>query len=389
MRLAAYFLNFKRPRTIETEPAGPALVAIAKTRGLLRFLLVTDPGLTKIKLHEPLVQSLTEADLKVVIYDQTVANPTIDNIENALTLYHINDCQALIGFGGGSAIDCAKGVYARIARPRKSISEMRGLLKVGHRRSILIAVPTTAGTGSEATLAAVVTDARTHEKYALNDPCLIPNYAILDVSLTYKLPPHITAATGMDALTHAVEAYIGRANTRNTRRAALKAISLINGNLYKAYANSLDVNARRNMQRAALEAGVAFTRAYVGHVHCLAHQLGGYYQVPHGLANAVILPIVLTELGVHAERKLAQLADYLSLTTKGADRAAKAQAFIAWIDNLNDKMKLTNEFGHLIKDEDIPILAARAFKEGFPLYPLPELWPHSRYEAIYKRLQKE
>ncbi len=389
MRLAAYFLNFKRPITIETETSGLVVIAIAKKRGLSRFLLVTDPGIAQIKLMQPLVETMTQADLKVVIYDRTVANPTIDNIEEALSLYHKNDCQALIGFGGGSAIDCAKGVYARLSRPRKTISQLRGLLKVGRRRSVLIAVPTTAGTGSEATLAAVITDGKTHEKYAINDPHLIPDYAILDVSLTYKLPKHITASTGMDALTHAVEAYIGRANTRQTRRSALSAIALINEYLYQAYINPGDSTARRNMQRAALEAGVAFTRAYVGHVHALAHQLGGYYQVPHGLANAVILPMVLDELGCRAERKLAQLADWLSLTTKQADRRAKARAFITWVEQLNVKMNLKNEFGHLIKDEDIPILAARAYREAFPLYPVPALWPPARYQAIYKRLQKE
>jgi alcohol dehydrogenase class IV len=389
MRLAAYFLNFKRPTTIETDRSGRAVVDIAKKRALTRFLLVTDPGIARLKLHESLVNEVTSADYRIVIYDRTMANPTIDNIEEALELYRINGCQAIIALGGGSAIDCAKGVHARLARPKKTITQMRGLLKVGCRRSVLIAVPTTAGTGSEATLAAVITDARTHEKYAINDPHLIPDYAILDVGLTYGLPPHITAATGMDALTHAVEAYIGQANTKGTRRAALKAITLIHEFLYQAYLNPQDTDARMNMQRAALEAGVAFTRAYVGHVHSLAHQLGGYYQVPHGLANAVILPIVLDEYGVHAEKKLAQLADHLSLTSKNAGRSAKARAFGAYVRDLNVKMKLTNEFGHLIKDEDIPTLARRAYQEAFPLYPVPELWPASRYQAIYKRLQKE
>jgi alcohol dehydrogenase class IV len=266
---------------------------------------------------------------------------------------------------------------------------MRGLLKVGRRATILVAIPTTSGTGSEATLAAVISDSKTHEKYAINDPHLIPSYAILSPRLTVGLPKHITATTGMDALTHAVEAYIGRSNTKYTRQASLKAIKLIDENLLECYHHPDSVQARSNMQIAALEAGVAFTRAYVGHVHCLAHQLGGYYLVPHGLANAVILPIVLNDMFSKIIRPLAQLSDHIELRPSVSSDEEKAKAFIAWIDDMNDKMNITNSFGQLIKEEDIPLLSRRAYREGFPLYPVPELWNQTRYMRIFRKLKQE
>ena len=389
MRGAAYFLNFSRPDIVHDDDVASASIDICERHKYSHLLLITDPGIIKIGLLSPILKTLKDRKLIIKIYDKTGANPTIDNTEEALSLYYEFKCQALIGFGGGSAIDCAKGVYARLARPKKSITKMRGLLIVGRRKTKLIAIPTTAGTGSEATLAAVITDAKTHEKYALNDPHLIPNYAILSPSLTLGLPPHITAATGMDAFTHAIETYMGRANTRYTKKSALLAIKLIHENLLEVYIHPGNLKGRRLMQIAALEAGVAFTRAYVSHVHCLAHQLGGYYQVPHGLANAIILPVVLKALRPRIDRGLAKLCDHLQLVDKSASKKEKAQAFITLVETINDKMNLVNNFGHLIKTSDLDTLSSRAFKEGFPLYPVPELWDQKRYMAIYQSLQKE
>lgn len=210
-------------------------------------------------------------------------------------------------------MDCAKGVGARVARPHKKISSMRGELKILKPIPLLIAVPTTAGTGSETTLAAVLTDERTHEKYALNDFVLIPRYAVLDPVLTEGLPPFITATTGMDALTHAVEAYIGKSNTAQTIEDSVAAVKLIFRNLERAYTDGSDMEARENMQKASFLAGAAFTRAYVGYVHAIAHSLGGEYGIPHGLANAVILPYVLEAYGSSVYMSLAELADIVKI----------------------------------------------------------------------------
>lgn len=181
---------------------------------------------------------------------------------------------------------------------------------------LLMAVPTTAGTGSETTLAAVITDAQTRHKYAINDFPLIPRYAVLDPKVTLSLPPFVTATTGMDALTHAVEAYIGNSSTRGTRKNAEMAVKLIFENLDTAYTNGSDIDARRNMLHASYYAGCAFTKSYVGYVHAVAHSLGGEYNVPHGLANAVLLPFVLQEYGETIHQKLYKLAVAAGICTK-------------------------------------------------------------------------
>ena len=214
-------------------------------------------------------------------------------------------------------MDCAKVAAARVVRPNKPIPKMRGVLKVMRKLPPFFAVPTTAGTGSETTIAAVVTNPATHEKYAINDPVLRPKYAVLDPELTIGLPPHITSTTGMDALTHAVEAYIGHSNTRDTEQKARLAVKLIFANIEKVYQNGKDIDARGQMLLASYYAGVAFTRAYVGYVHAIAHNLGGLYGIAHGLANAIILPYVLEYYGESAHHRLAELADVAGITQPG------------------------------------------------------------------------
>ena len=196
-------------------------------------------------------------------------------------MYLDNGCEAVIAFGGGSPMDCAKALCARIARPKRSLLQMKGLLKVGRATPLLIAVPTTAGSGSETTLAAVITDEKSHHKYVINDFALIPSYAVLDPAVTATLPKAVAAATGMDALTHAVEAFIGRSTTKETRADALKAVKLIFQYLETACEKG-EEEARAQMLYASYLAGKAFTRSYVGYVHAVAHSLGGAYGTPHG-----------------------------------------------------------------------------------------------------------
>lgn len=263
---------------------------------------------------------------------------------------------------------------------------MKGLLKVKHKPAFLIAIPTTAGTGSEATVAAVISNAKTHEKYAINDPKLIPLYAVLDPKLLVSLPGKVTSTTGMDALTHAVEAYIGGSNTKATRKEAKEAVLLIKNNLLKSYQNPTDLEARNNMQIASYKAGLAFTRAYVGYVHAIAHTLGGMYGVPHGLANAVILPHVLRKFGSSCYTRLAELADYISLTDKDKTKKEKAEAFIDFIDELNAQMNIPNKIENVIQEKDLPIMVKRAIKEANPLYPVPDLWDEKDFLEIFKEI---
>ncbi len=351
-------------------------------------MLVTDPGIASLGLHEQLLEWIREEGIECVVYDRTTANPTIANVEEALQLYRENGCHALIAFGGGSPMDCAKGVGARVARPHKKISSMRGELKILKPIPLLIAVPTTAGTGSETTLAAVLTDERTHEKYALNDFVLIPRYAVLDPVLTEGLPPFITATTGMDALTHAVEAYIGKSNTAQTIEDSVAAVKLIFRNLERAYTDGSDMEARENMQKASFLAGAAFTRAYVGYVHAIAHSLGGEYGIPHGLANAVILPYVLEAYGSSVYMSLAELADIVKIGQDLESDQEKANAFIAEIRAMNRRMGIPDKLEG-IREDDIDMLAKRAAKEANPLYPVPRIMRKDQLKEIYYQIRAQ
>ena len=293
-RIALPILPYTEPRILEHAEDVPAVL---QKRSIQKVLIVTDPGIARLGLTAPLETALACRGIGVTVYAETRANPTVSNVEEAASLYRESACQAIIGFGGGSAMDCAKGVGARIAQPNKPINKMRGLLRIHRRLPLLIAVPTTAGTGSEVTLAAVITDDETHYKYPINDFVLIPRFAVHDPEFTRGLPASITGQTGMDALTHAVEAFIGRSTTPYTRKMARQAVQLIHDNLLEAYEHGDDMRARRNMLSAAYKAGVAFTRSYVGYVHAIAHSLGGRYGIPHGLANAIILPHMLRAYG--------------------------------------------------------------------------------------------
>ncbi|WLR51923.1 iron-containing alcohol dehydrogenase [Bacillus tianshenii] len=371
-RFIARFLPWRQPQLLEGENSLGKLPSLIKTKGLDTVLIVTDNGIVSLGLMNDLQKGLEAEGVEYFVYDRTVANPTIENIEEALKMYHSNHCQGIIAFGGGSPMDCAKGVSARVARPDKSIQQMKGQLKIRKRLPPLFAIPTTAGTGSEATLAAVISNTKTHEKYALNDPVLIPHVAVLDPLLTINLPPHITSTTGMDALTHAIEAYIGKSNTAETKQHSREAVTLIFENLYEAYANGQNIEARRNMQKASYLAGMAFTRAYVGYVHAIAHTLGGFYATPHGLANAIILPYVLEYYGKSVHKTLAELADLVGIGTSQDSDKQKAEAFIQAIKQLNAQMDIPNKADGIV-ETDILVMVERALNEANPLYPVPRI----------------
>ena len=378
-RIALPVLPYREPTILSGVEDVPGVL---KEHGVGSVLLVTGPSLFSRGLVDGQLAALEAEGISCAVYADTVANPTTANVEEAFALYREHDCAAIIGFGGGSPMDCAKGVAARAAQPGKSLARMCGLLRVHARTPLLIAVPTTAGTGSEVTLAAVITDADEHHKYVMNDFALIPDYAVLDYRLTLGLPPAVTATTGMDALTHAVEAYIGRSTNAFTRSCAEEAIMLIRDNLQAAYADGTDAEARANMQRAAYLAGNAFTRSYVGYVHGIAHSLGGRYGTPHGLANAVILPHVLRAYGPAAYGPLADLARMAELTTAWVDDAQAADDFIAWIDALNESMDIPKHL-ECIQREDVAEMAAYADAESNPLYPVPALMDADELAALY------
>ena len=284
-------------------------------------------------------------------------------------------------------MDCAKAVAVCAAKPGKSLEKMKGILKVHTKLPLIIAIPTTAGTGSETTLAAVITDAETRHKYAINDFPLIPRYAVLDPKVTLSLPPHITATTGMDALTHAVEAFIGNSTTYGTRKDALMAVRLIFENLDTAYADGNNIEARRNMLKASFYAGCAFTKSYVGYVHAVAHSLGGEYNVPHGLANAVLLPFVLEAYGSSIHAKLRKLAVEAGISDKGSSDEDAAKNFIQAVKDMKKRFGIGDTIRE-IREEDISKLSHYADKEANPLYPVPVLMNAKELEQFYYLLME-
>ena len=380
--IAIPFLPYRKPKIAGSVKELPEIIMRHKCT---HVLIITDGGIMTLGLTRRLEKALKEAGIPYTIYDKTVANPTTVNVREALELYHKEGCDAIIGFGGGSSMDCAKAVGACAVKPNQSLAQMKGILKVHKKLPLLMAVPTTAGTGSETTLAAVITDADTRYKYAINDFPLIPRYAVLDPKVTLSLPPFITATTGMDALTHAVEAYIGNSTTIDTRRDALKAVKLIFENIDIAYEHGDNIQARRNMLHASFYAGCAFTKSYVGYVHAVAHSLGGQYNVPHGLANAILLPLVLREYGSCIDKKLHKLAIAAGLADKNTPDHEAAELFIQAIEEMKERFGIVNIVKE-IQETDIPKLAHYADKEANPLYPVPKLMDASELEKFYYML---
>lgn len=357
---------------------------VLKVYNRKNIMLITDSGVRGLGLTKELEDDMAAGRYNLVVFDKVVPNPTISNIEEALKLYKDNNCEVIIAFGGGSVMDCAKIVGARVVKPKQSVKKMKGLLKICKKLPLLIAVPTTAGTGSEVTLTAVITDDETHHKYPINDFSIIPKYAVLDHKTTIGLPPHLTSTTGLDALTHAVEAYIGGSTTRYTRAKAEEAVKLIYDNLFVAYSDGKNKKARYNMLKASYLAGLAFRRSYVGYVHAVAHSLGGKYGVPHGLANAIILPYFLDEYGDKIAKKLAKLSRIVGITDSLDDKTASS-LFIKWIKEQNLKMNIPT-FVKELKEEDIPILAKIADAEANPMYPVPVLMNAKQLEDMYRKL---
>lgn len=385
-KMAMPLLNWDEPYLLKGPGAVKDLPALIKSKGIMNVLVVTDKGLMGLHLLDGMFEALETQGIKYSVYDGVQPNPTIDNIEEARRIYLRNNCKGIIAFGGGSPMDCAKAAGARVTNPNQQVVDMRGQLKIRHALPPFFAVPTTAGTGSETTLAAVVSNPKTHEKNAINDPKLRPKYAVLDPELTLGLPPHITSTTGMDALTHAVEAYIGRSNTKTTEKYAEDATKLIFENLETAYKDGKNVAARENMLIASFYAGMAFTRAYVGYVHAIAHNLGGIYGTPHGLANAVILPYVLEYFGESAYERLARLADVAGITNQSQSNEEKAKLFIAKIKEMNKNMNIPEHFD-FIEDKDIPTLVERALKEGNPLYPVPKIMDENDCREVILKIR--
>ena len=379
--LGARLLPWHRPETV-TGPGSLARIPALLTKYGARRPLV---AASRRQCADPAFQQMLSRLEGYALFSDIQPNPPVSAVEAAAALYRREGCDSLVAVGGGSPMDTAKAAAALLARPDRTLSQLAGLLKVRRPIPPFIAVPTTAGTGSETTIAAVVTGAD-HHKYAVSDLCLIPRCAVLDPLLTVSLPPRTTAETGMDALTHAVEAYLSRFYpTRRTDRLAEEAVVTIFRTLEHTCAHGDDVDARQALLAASFQAGAAFTRASVGNVHAIAHTLGGLYGVGHGLANAVLLPVVLRDYGPAAHRKLARLAELVGLP--GGTDGEKAAAFIDAILAMNARLGIPTGFS-CIREEDLPQMAAWAAKEANPTYPVPVIYDRERFIRVIRQVMQ-
>ncbi len=385
LKISTLFLPiFRKPKIVSGPGSSLQLCEMIAGAGVKKLLIVTDSMLVKLGLLEAMQQKLTELGVIWVVYDGVQPDPTIAQIEAGLEMLRSEGSQAILAVGGGSSIDAAKVIAAR-ATNSKPIANMAGLFRVWRSILPLYAVPTTAGTGSEITIAAVVSDPAQQRKFAIMDPRLLPTAAALDGSLMKGLPPPITAATGMDALTHAVEAYISRNAMADTDREALDATRLIVQNLPKVMANGADEEARQNMSLASYKAGVAFTKAGVGYVHAIAHNFGARYHVPHGLANAIIMPYVLDFSKPACTQRLADLAKAGGLAKGGETPEQLADTFIAWIREKNQQFGVPTTVEKL-KREDIPAIATAALKEAHYTYAVPRYMDQPECERFIAQM---
>jgi alcohol dehydrogenase class IV len=356
--------------------------------GHQKVLIVTDRVVAEMGLLDGLTKALSEGGTAHVVFDAITPDAPIPLIEKGMAFYRKHRCDAVVAFGGGSPMDAAKTIALAVANkknPRQLVGYFRGL----HAPVPIYAVPTTAGTGSEVTVAAVVSDPQSNRKLVIADTRLVPTMAALDPTLMTGLPRHVTAATGMDALTHAIEAFIGQWSTGYTDRMALAAVGMIYDNLRIAYRSGKNLAAREQMALAATYAGLAFTRANVGYVHAIAHQLGGRYHTPHGLANAIMLPHVLRFLSPAITKQLAVLAVRAKVGKAGERSAVLAKKFLDSVEELNRDLGIPRQLDAL-READIPELAKAACWEADTSYPVPRyMSPETCADLIRQVLPKE
>lgn len=373
-----------QPKMIKGEHALLDLIDVLKKQHLTRYMIVTTPGFIKRGTLQSFFDALNQNDIQYSIFHDVKPDPEISDVEKLKEMYIKDGCQALIAIGGGSVIDCSKAALACVQMKKLDVTTVLHTGRVSKQLPLLIAVPTTAGTGSEVTAGAVITDPIQKRKYALSNLFLIPKYAVLDSSLLVSLPSKMTAYTGMDALTHAIEAYINCFNNRKTNEYALRAIKTIFQYLVPSFEDGLNKHYRLELLEASYNAGVAISNNYVGYVHTIAHGIGGMYHLQHGMINATILPIVLEEYGSAVVSKLAKIADVVGIT--GATDQDKSTQFIQKLKDLNQIFSIPTSIPE-IQEEDIHYLAIGAEKEGNPSYPTPVTWNVEQFEKVIRKIK--
>jgi len=379
------FLPIPQPTLLVGPGSSGRLGQAVAGMGHTKLLIVTDKIISKLGLLKDLTDALTAGGAEYVVFDEITPDAPIPLIERGIEFYREHGCDAIVAVGGGSSMDASKAIAASIANPHKPLRSLAGYFKGLHGPAPIYAVPTTAGTGSEVTVAAVIADPERESKIVIIDTRMVPKMAALDPNLMTGLPPAVTAATGIDALTHAIEAFIGNWTTPYTDGMALSAVGLIFENLRTAYTDGKNLQAREKMSLASTYAGIAFTRANVGYVHAIAHQFGGKYHTPHGLANAIVLPHVLKYSAPVVTDRLAQLAVRAKLGAEGEDEDTLAQKFLDGVDQLNRDLGIPLHL-EALKEADIPALAKAACKEAHGGYPVPRYMTRAQCEEMIARL---
>ncbi|MGI9287347.1 MAG: iron-containing alcohol dehydrogenase [Pseudomonadales bacterium] len=354
--------------------------------GVNKLLVVTDKPLVELGVVETAICGVKDAELDFAIFDEVLPDPTFDVVNQGLAAFKQHGCDSVLAIGGGSSIDAAK-IIATLATNDIELSKLVGFGKVDAELPPLYAIPTTSGTGSEATLGAVITNSETHEKLVIGDTKMQPLAAALDPALMLGLPTHITAATGMDALTHGIEAYIGTWDRGDAKEVGRKAVKTVFANLRKACSDGGDAKVRQSMAIASFYAGVAINQVNVGSVHAIAHQLGANYAIPHGLANAMVLPHVLEFSLPKAAPALARLAAEIDVAVTGNSEQDNARLFIAAVRQLSSEVGIPTT-SDSIKQADIPALTQAALAESFS-YPVPLLMSSGDCEGILQSLMRQ
>lgn len=380
----ALSLVIKQPDIFSGPGASLLLCDAIAGSGVSRLLVVTDKVLVKLGLVELICERLRSLGVDVTVFDGVLPDPCVEQIEEGLLILQRYRCEAVLAIGGGSSMDCAKVIAAR-ATNEKQVWAMTGFFKVPEAPLPIFCIPTTAGTGSEVSVGAVVSDPVQRRKLPVIDHKLVPQMAALDGKLMTGLPPAVTAATGMDALTHAVEAYLSRIAIPETDRQALEAVSLIMRHLPRVMANGQDVDSRQLVSWAAFRAGQALNRAGLGYVHGIAHNFGAYYHTPHGWANAIVLPYVLEYSKPACSDRLANLARASGLASGGESDAQLADRFIAHVRKLKADFGIPEGLKDL-RAGDIPGIAEAALQEAHLSYAVPRYMDQEACEALVGRM---
>ena len=381
LKLLLPLIRITFPKLIQGEESVFKIKDLLKPN-YLHPLIVCSPSILKNLLLDSLLDDFKNNNIEYSIYSNVKPNPTTSLVYEGRDFFINNKCDSIISIGGGSAIDLAKIIGLLITNNKENILDYKGLLKVKKKPIFHIAIPTTVGSGSEASVAAVIIDEKNNDKFAISDPKLVPDVALLDSRMLVNLPKDIIATTGMDALTHAIESLIGRVSNKFITKTSLKSVKLIYDNLFNYY-QSGDIEYCKNMQLASYYAGVSFTRGFVGYVHALSHSLSGEFNLPHGYANAILLPVVLEYYGKSIYKKLSLVSDYLNLIDKNSSKKDKAKAIINWIYELNNLMGIPRKFSLCIKEDDIKKLVFHSLKEANPSYPVPKVLSSSDLSNIY------